>query len=370
MLTPKQKKEKRLKMKEKVEKVMDSQGEDFVPEYDFYLDLPEGTERWFPSTGKKAKDDEARHFFNIIPYWVGPNYPTSKKGGRKGRFIDVSCNEDDLFYKLDIWYHKNVGKDNLMVPCPSRNYDDPCPICEWINEEYNEIEDEKEKQKFWSDHGPKKQNVFNVKIVDEDGNPLEDDKIFVFNIAEYFMDERLKKLSVPARGARIYYADEKKGRTIFFTKTENDEYGYEIDNWELVPRDYDIDEADADDAVCLDKYIKQYSYEEIKELHEGKTPQRKSEPDPETENEPEPDEEAPQTRTRTRTRTKPKTKDKPSPKPKNDDPHAEFKTDGVYTACPEGSDNFGTDWNKYEQCDGCPAGTDCKRASIEDDVPF
>ena len=83
-------------MKKKVEEIQDSQGEEFVQEFDFYLDLPEGTERWFPEKGENEKDVKGRHFFDIVPFWVGPKYPTGKKGSKRGRNIDTNCDKDDL----------------------------------------------------------------------------------------------------------------------------------------------------------------------------------------------------------------------------------------------------------------------------------
>lgn len=372
MPTPKiDRKKMRLKMKKKFEEVQETQGEEYTSVGDFYLDLPEGTKRWFPEIGDDAKDDKGMHFFDIIPFVVGDKYPTGTKGGKKGRNIDINVEEGDLYHKLDIWYHKNIGPDNLMVPCAYRNHDKKCPICEWVNEEYNNIpEIEKDKRsKFWAENGSKRQTVFNVRIVDKDGNSLSDD-IHVFNQPYPYMDKILKEKSVPAKGGKIYYADPDEGRTIFFRKTKDDDYGYDVTGHEFYERDYVISDEDMENAVQLDKYIKEYTYDEIKAMMDGDSVPSKSETK-KTESKdkivegdiPDYCSECNEVVSKCTCNDEAEEEAEIEQEQEVDDEFAEFKNDdGVFVSCPSEA-NFGKDFDNYEECDTCPAKADCETAN-------
>lgn len=307
-----------------------------VKTFDFYLELPEGTKRWFPEDGDGSKEKPGEYFFDIVPYVVGKKYPTEKWVNRKGRrVIDRNCNEGDLFYKLDIWYHKKVGPENLSIPCDKRNYGKPCSICEWV-EEQRKVCDEDENRKIWSDYGPKRQSVYNVFIVDEQGNRLEED-IHVFNVADFYMEDHLRTLSKPRRGGIIYFADPDDGKTIFFKKTKGADFP-EFSAHEFLDRDYVITDEEMEKAVCLDECIKEYDYNYVKkisglyEVHDE-----------------------PVNSTKTESKSSSNTS----------------SSNGTFTECPQGGD-FGTGYDNYKECDDCHPGCKkaCRNANQNLDVPF
>lgn len=319
-----------------------------VKTFDFFLELPERTKRWFPETaGQKDSDGNehsGEHFFDIVPFFVGSKYPTESWVNKKGRrVIDANCKEGSLFYKLDIWYHKRVGEDSLAVPCAKRNYGKPCPICEWVEEQYKKLpEGDPALKTIWSDHGPKRQCVYNVYVVNEDGEKLDED-IQVLNVADFYMEEKLRTISRPRKGGIIFYADPEEGKTVFFEKVDGGDYP-EFEKHEFIERDYEISDEDISNAICLDECIKEYTYEEVKKLcklYEGLVTSANNE--------------------------EPINRATPKPRPRN-------KVD--YSECPWGGE-FGKGYDEYEDCDECDP--DCKEACKkikgmpthdEDDVPF
>jgi hypothetical protein len=62
------------------------------------------------------KCEQGKHYIDIIPYQVGVNHPTKKEG--------------KWAHYLDVWVHYRIGANDDSVICLSKNFKQPCPICE------------------------------------------------------------------------------------------------------------------------------------------------------------------------------------------------------------------------------------------------
>ena len=66
------------------------------------------------------KCTEGKHYIDVVPYIAGPNHPRVKEG--------------KVAHNLDIWVHYQIGPNNLPFVCLAKNYNQPCPICDYRKE--------------------------------------------------------------------------------------------------------------------------------------------------------------------------------------------------------------------------------------------
>lgn len=318
--------------------------------FDFYLELPDGTNRWFP----KAEPEGEGHFFDLVLFQATEKYPT--KTGFTGK-------PGDWVYKLDIYYHKNIGPEGKQIPCPKKNYGLPCPVCEDMTAQFDVEEDKDARSQIWTDLGPKLQTVYNVIIMDEEGNRVEED-VQVFNQPFSFMQEYLEKISNPPRGGKVYFAnpDAEEGKTIYFEKKSKGSGGnYDNKGHQFVDRDYEISDEDLENALNLDEFIKEFTYEEIEEIYSGSpksAPKKEKEEvaEEEVEEEVVEEEDVPM-------HEAPDTDDDSDSDGDEVNEFEEFMEGDVFVKCPEGSEKpFGEEHDMYNECEGCPAFKDCKAA--------
>ena len=199
----------------------------------------------------KCKNGE--HLIDIIPY-------------RAGKF-DPHRPEGKAAYFLDIYVHKGVGLTSDNYVCPSKNYKKRCPICE----ELKRLSDKDVPYEDFKDEVAKRVNVYN--LVCYDNNEEEDKGVQVWDIANFFMEDKLRGLSKNKRtGEPIYYASPSKetGRSISFERKGKGKGKVEYLSHEFVKREEDIPKDILEQAVCLDEIIHIPTYEELYEAYYGK----------------------------------------------------------------------------------------------------
>lgn len=298
------------------------------------LDVP----RW------KCKNGE--HVIDIIPY-------------RAGKF-DPNRPEGKAAYFLDLYVHKNVGLTNDSFVCPSRNYKKRCPICE----EIKRLADKGVEYEEYKDDVPKRVNIYN--IICYDSTEEEDKGIQIWDVPNFFMEDKLRGLAKNKRtGEPIYYASPKRetGRSIAFERKGKGKGNVEFLSHEFLKRDYDISKDIIEQAVCLDEAINQSSYEEIYEAYYGKPYSEKKKRDEE--------DDEPKSK-RSRRSNDDDDDDKPSERKRkrqdddddDDRPKRKSKSDDDLE-CPAKGGVFGEDCDTLKECKKCEVWDDCAKKHDE-----
>ena len=220
-------------------------GETSSRHFDTGFDIP----FWRPGTTKGKP-----HIIDVIPFIAGPNFPT--KASRP-------VAEGDWVYVLKLHVHKKVGPGKSVVVCPAKNYGNPCPICEDIEEqilqgvEYEDIP-----------YASKIQCTYNVLVMDD--SETESKGVQVWDVSWAYSAKCIDPLMQSRAGGYIPFADPDRtlGRSIAF-EVGSDKYK-KITGHRFELRDYDIPQEILDEAFPLDTMIKIYTYQELAVIMWGK----------------------------------------------------------------------------------------------------
>ena len=214
-------------------------GEQSQKHFDPDLDMP----FWRPSVTKGKP-----HIIDIIPFVAGNMFPTK---------VQKPIKEGSYAYVLDLYVHKKVGPGKMVVVCPAKNYGNPCPICEEVEEqgrqgvEYEDIP-------FIN----KRQCTYNVLVMDDAST--EEKGVQVWDVSYVYSEKAIAALAVSARdGGYIPFSnpDKQLGKSVAFD-VASDKYK-KITGHRFEPRDYDIPDSILDEAIQLDQMLKIYSYDEL-----------------------------------------------------------------------------------------------------------
>jgi len=212
-----------------------------------YFKLDKDLPLWTP---KETKDKP--HIVDILPFMAGDCYPILDKRNpvKKGDFV----------YLLEVWVHQNVGPLKEKLVCPTKNYGQPCPICEDIADmARREIEYED-----YKDIVPKRRCVYNVLVYDGKN----DDKVQIWEASHKYSEKPIQlQAKSPRTGGIEPFADPDIGKSISF-EVANDEYKT-VQGHKLLPRDYTIPDEILSKVYILDEEIVILTYEEIKKIYFG-----------------------------------------------------------------------------------------------------
>lgn len=296
---------------------------------------------------------------DILPYYVKDVHHIDRD-----EEYDIAL-PDTLWYKKPFFIHRNIGVNNDQIVCP-RTIDQPCPICEeqqrFLDGEYNWQDDEVQALK---------RSLRNLYIVVPKGHKNYDEIPHLWNISQHCFQNQLNDelaeweeyQTFPDLNAdngyllRIRFKAESLGNNEFAVANRIDfqerDYEYPEDLLEEIPNLDDClkilpyDELQAkfleiptseDDEDDVEKEEETRSIRRKKKTVTRK-PRPKPEPDPES-NEDEDEEPAPKPKRRRR---------QVKSEPDEDDDDLE---------CPAGYE-FGTDWDLYDECDGCKVWNEC-----------
>jgi hypothetical protein len=193
---------------------------------------------------------EEPHIFDIIPWIAGNKMPS---------FMRIK--EGKPAYYLDIYVHQNIGPAKTWVVCPSNNYGEPCPICEYIDEL---VRDGKEYDDY-SDIAPKRRCVYNV--LNQSTEKEIRKGVQIWEVSHRFSEKPIQAAAKnPRGGGSIPFSHPGKdvGASISFS-VDKDKY-HTISGHKLVPREEDISDEILSSAYQLDQIIKVYSYKEITKI--------------------------------------------------------------------------------------------------------
>jgi hypothetical protein len=267
-----------------------------------------------------ATKDEP-HIIDIIPFEAGDNMPKPMR-----------VPEGEPAYYLDVYVHQGIGAGNAQVICLQKNYNKPCPICEYINKM---IKDKGWEYEQYRDIAAKRRSVYNIVNVT---NAKEEKKgVQVWETSHKYGEKAIQSAATRPRGGGVIpFADPRKdvGQSISFN-VDSDEYKT-VSGHKLEPRDYDIDEKYLDAAFQLDQLIAILDYDRIKEIFDMSSEDEDSSfvSQDKEESKKSDKEEAPKGRSRN--------------KSEEDVP----KNDPLEDECPEGL-SFGEDIDSSDSCATC-----------------
>jgi len=274
------------------------------------------------------------HIIDIIPYTVGKNMPNTS-----------DLKEGDYAYVLDLYVHSNVGPGKIMVVCPAKNYGDPCPICD-------EVEEALRAGAEWIDIPivAKRRCTYNVLVMDN--AQTEAEGLQLWEVSHAYFEKPITALARnPRGGGFIPFADPEKevGKSIAF-EVENDTYkkitGHRFEN-----RDYDIPIELLDQAKVLDELIVVYNEDQIKRILYGQSGQRPENYNPIAQAQTEKDE----------SDVPASVEQKPSLR------QSLRQAEQTKMTCSYGA-VFGVDFGKYEECAECTQAQSCAEAADKKDA--
>lgn len=214
---------------------------------DIFVDSPEL---------KKWKCKAGEHLIDIIPYIAGPRDPNTKEG--------------EWTYVLILWVHYGVGINQDGYVCPARNYNLPCPICEY-REELRKQEDYDEE--LVKSLNPKKRSIYNVIVLDSEKE--REKGIQIFDVAHWFMEKHLvSQAKIPVRpGEKVVmpyvpFSDLEEGKTVSFER-KGEKKNSEFLSHKFIDRSYTYPIEYAEAAYQLDAWIVIADYDEIKAAFYG-----------------------------------------------------------------------------------------------------
>jgi len=200
---------------------------------------------------------EGPHLIDVLPYKAGPSDPQGTKEG-------------DWTYVMIIWVHYGVGVNQDSYVCPARNFNLPCPICEY-REEIRRQEDYDED--LVKELTPKRRSIYWVVCYDSEKEEAKGPQIF--DVAHWYMEKYLVSLAkTPERGGQkavvpyIPFSDIDEGKTISFEK-KGQKRNTEYVGHKFIDRNYVLPFELVDTLLPLDSLVKICDYDTIKAAFYG-----------------------------------------------------------------------------------------------------
>lgn len=232
----------------------------------YFHDFPEGVDRW-------RGDEKGSHLVDIIPWPATEYYPTKQYPRVHER---LRRGENSFVYVLDVWAHRNIGANEEQVVCLARNYDEPCPACEYQRELRNDPQATDEEVKALQ---PKRRCVYLVHV--HDSQKEYDKGLQIFETAHWFMERHLSELAkTPGRGGEEggwkNFASPRAGvgKSVRWTvEIGTDEHGKKTMQFfghAFEDRDYDVPDEILEQVLSLDEYLAIPTYEEFEDMLFGR----------------------------------------------------------------------------------------------------
>lgn len=354
----------------------------------------------------KVTDDE--HFVEHLPYFAGPNHPfVRRKRDPKPLGTNV--------LGLDIFAHRNVGVQKDHYICLAASYGLPCPICEYRN---HLITTDSGSEKEIKALRPSRRYIFNIICLDSDKEVARG--VQVWEVSQYRYHKPLMEAAkLPREGGYIIFQSPDNGKTVCFTAKNSGKFTFECTSFKFMDRESGpIPDEYLEQIFVIDEFLYIPEYDEVREVFQqglaagsipseeegegeggspaplgrpsalgkssgGLAPASKpavpsaakpavpsaAKPAVPSAAKPAP---APAPAPAAAPAPKPTPAVKPTakPTPPPPPPAEPDVPEEVTEECPFGG-VFGTDWDKYNECDGCPMWDPCgtKNATDKGEVP-
>jgi hypothetical protein len=222
---------------------------------------PEGSEDF-----KEWKCKEGEHIIDIIPFLAGKNHPHTPEGSPT--------------YLIDVWVHQKVGINENDYVCMARNYNKPCPICDYINAQKsrNSLLSPEEEQSLnpqqqallttareaaLSKCEPKRRCLYN--IVCYDSTKEQDSGVFVWEIAHFLFEKKILAIArEPRGGGFIPFTSPDNGKSIYFERQGSGSDNTQYLGHKFIDRPEPISDKILESAFTLDELILVPSYEDLR----------------------------------------------------------------------------------------------------------
>lgn len=197
---------------------------------------------------------EGEHLIDIIPFIAGSNH--------------LQVDSGKPTYVVDVWIHQKVGINENDYLCLTRNYREPCPICEFLAKKRMEALTDKE-EKVLKTKDPKRRCLYNIVCYD---SARERDKgVQLWEIAHFLFEKKVLAIArEPQGGGFIPFSSPDNGKAIYFEREgsglENTQYlGYKFVDRQRI-RDYiTISNELLESAYILDELVHKPDYAEVHE---------------------------------------------------------------------------------------------------------
>jgi hypothetical protein len=225
--------------------------------------------RFYTTRGEKPlktwKCKEGEHIIDIIPFLAGSMHHQVAEG--------------EPTYLLDIWVHQKVGMDENDVVCLARNYNEPCPICEFINAQRLKKDLDEEGEAALKALNPKRRCLYN--IICYDSTREQDRGVQLWEVAHFLFEKKILSVARnPRGGGFVPFSSPDNGRSIYFEREGSGITNTQYLGHKFIERQDRIPDEILEDAYILDELIIKLTYEELKEALLGglAKPEKSSEP--------------------------------------------------------------------------------------------
>ncbi len=214
--------------------------------------------RFYVARGEKPlkiwKCKEGEHIIDIIPFLAGATHHQVREG--------------EPTYLLDIWVHQKVGMDENDVVCLARNYNEPCPICEYINAQRLKKDLSEDAEEALKTINPKRRCLYN--IVCSDSTREEDRGVQLWEVAHFLFEKKILSVArEPRGGGFVPFSSPNNGKSIYFEREGSGATNTQYLGHKFIERQHEITDELLESAYTLDELIIKLSYEEMQEAFLG-----------------------------------------------------------------------------------------------------
>jgi len=199
---------------------------------------------------KSWKCKEGEHIIDIIPFLAGSNHHQVKEG--------------EPTYLLDIWVHQKVGMNENDCVCLARNYNEPCPVCEYLNSRRLEKDLTAEAEESLEALNPKRRCLYN--IVCYDSTREEDRGVQLWEVAHFLFEKKILSVARnPRGGGFVPFSSPDNGMSIYFEREGSGMSNTQYLGHKFIDRQVPVSDEILEQAYTLDDLVNKLSYEELKE---------------------------------------------------------------------------------------------------------
>ena len=323
-----------------------------------HLNLPKN----FPVFNEEPKSTVK---LDIIPYEVSiDNHPD------RDEEYGIAV-KNSLWYKRPYWLHRNIGATNESVICPT-SINQKCPICEYRAKLLKDGAD-------WKDETVKtlKPSMRNLYLVIPIGDKKYPEEIHLWDISQFCFQDSLNE-EIQENEENETFPDLEEGYTLRIRFSEesfaNNKYA-KVSRIDFLEREEIYEEDIIKKEDSLDNFLSMPSYKTLEALFFGGLSQDEIEDEEE-------DDEEEEMETRQKIHRRKKTTKKEEEEEEDEPPFDEEEDEEQKTPpkqkttsrtkkstktdskdkCPSGH-RFGTDCEKFDECDDCDLWEDCIDAS-------
>lgn len=215
-----------------------------------YLRLPKELTLWQPEGAKVYP-------INFVPYVIESENHPDRKTNAQGVEEYVS---GDVWYRHPYKIHARVGPNREDVVCPT-SWNNPCPICEFVQELFNEYE---ANRKAISNTRAKEQSLYLIQ------NPKDKDELSVFPYSMFkfgdFLDNEIRSTLAENR---FFFECGSNGRRVdarLATATHEGRAFLKCERIDFFDRPEIDEEEHFAKGICLDHMFDVKSYEQLRKL--------------------------------------------------------------------------------------------------------